>query len=109
MSSPLKPGSVVYRVVEDDPHSEGPHTWKVAAVVVVSASARQIKLKHNFNGFFRTRFDPEAFGRVFFETPLQAIQHFLIARRLEIEALERSRAEAERAIAWAKGQAGMAP
>lgn len=107
--SALKAGCLVYRVVEVDPPGEGPHTWKAACIEVHSASAKQIKLKTAFSGLFKTRFTPDAFGRVFFETPLQAIQHFLIARRLEMESFARQRAECERAIEWASNQAGMKP
>lgn len=106
--APLAAGTVVYRVIEDDP-PEGQHTWKVAARVVERASKKQIKLKVNFTGLARTLFDPDAFGRLFFETPLQAIQAFLIERRLEAESLDRRRKEADRAITWAEGQAGMRP
>lgn len=102
----LRAGDLVYRVIEDDPPDEGPHTWKVTKVVVVSASGKLIKLKTNFYGLFRTRFAPDALGRVFFETPLGAIQWFLTARRDEIESLDRRRAEAERAITWATSQEG---
>lgn len=105
----LRANDLVYRVIEDDPPGEGLHTWKVAAVSVMSASAKQIKLKTNFHGHFRTRYDPSALGRVFFETPLQAIQYFLIERREEIVSLDRRRKEAERAIAWAAAQEGMRP
>jgi hypothetical protein len=108
-SCTLKAGCLVYRVVEVDPPSEGLHTWKAACVVVKYASTKQILLKTPFSGFFSTRFKPNALGHHFFETPLQAIQHFLITRRLEIEALDRQRTEADRAIAWAEGQEGMKP
>ena len=82
-------GTLVYVVAEVDPPPDvrGPHTWKATSVVVEKASERQIKLK----------------------TPLQAIQYFLAARRLEIEALDRRRKEAERALAWATSQEGMSP
>ena len=102
-------GHIVYRVIEDDPPGKGPHTWKVVAIAVAHASVKQIKLKTFMPGSYRTRFTPDALGRVFFETPLQAIQHFLIAQRMEIEALDRRRAEADRAIAWAMNQEGMKP
>ena len=107
----LHAGNVVYRVIEIDPPPDvyERHTWKVQAVVVERASNRQIKLKTPFSDLSRTVFQPDAFGRVFFETPLQAIQFFLTARRLEIESFDRRRKEAERAIAWATSQAGMAP
>ncbi len=105
--SALKTATVVYRVVEVDPPSEGAHTWKTAAIVVERASAKQIKLKTPLPDNGRTVFKPEALGRLFFETPLQAIQHFLAARRLEIESFDRRRKEAERAVAWATSQEGM--
>lgn len=102
----LKAGSVVYRVIEVDPPSDvrDLHTWKAAAAVIAKASAKQVKLKTPFPGLARTLFTPSALGRSFFETPLQAIQFFLIERRLEIESLDRRRQEAERAIAWAESQ-----
>lgn len=107
-SMPLKAGSVVYRVVEIDPWpEEGPHTWKASASTVERASDRQIKLKRPLPGRGGTLFKPSELGRLFFETPLQAIQHFLAARRLEIESLDRRRKEAERAVTWATGQEGM--
>ena len=109
MASSLKAGCLVYRVVEVDPDERGPHTWKAACVVVAHASDRQIKLKRPLPGNGGTVFKPDAIGRLFFETPLQAIQFFLIARRLEIESLDRRRKEAERAIAWATSQEGMTP
>lgn len=107
--SALKAGSLVYRVVEVDPPDSGPHTWKVACVAVAKASDRQILLKHRFVGLANIRFEPGAFGRIFFETPLQALQHFLTARRLDVESLARKREEAERAIAWTTNQEGMSP
>jgi hypothetical protein len=109
MSGPLKAGHLVYRVVEVDPPDASPHTWKVASVVVEKASDRQIKLRGRFDGLGNIRFEPNAFGRLFFETPLQAIQFFLTERQLETELLARKRKTAERAIAWASSQAGMAP
>ena len=107
--TPLRAGDLVYRVVEIDPppDDQGPYTWKAAAVIVERASAKQIKLKTPFSGIARTIFQPDAFGRLFFASPLQAIQSFLIERRLEIESFERRRKEAERAIAWAESQEGM--
>jgi hypothetical protein len=102
----LKAGDCVYRVVEIDPPPDKyePHTWKAACVVVERASKRQVKLKTPFSGIARTVFEPSALGRVFFETPLQAIRFFLTEQRLEIEALDRRRKETERAIAWATNQ-----
>lgn len=107
----LRTGSVVYRVIEVDPPPDDarPHSWKAAAVVVEKASTKQILLRTPFYGLARTRFDPDALGRVFFETPLQAIQFFLIEKRLEIESFDRRRKEAERAVAWAQSQEGVKP
>jgi hypothetical protein len=101
--APLAAGTVVYRVVEFDPppDEEGPHTWKAAAVVVERASAKQIKLRSTFPGMERVVFDPSAFGRDFFASPLEAIKVFLIARRAELESIERRRKDVERAFAWA--------
>ena len=109
MTSPLKAGSLVYRVVEIDPPPDehGRHTWKAACVVVARASDRQVKLKTPFSGIARTLFQPSALGRVFFATPLQAIQFFLTERCLEIESLDRRSKEAKRAVAWATNQEGM--
>ena len=111
MTRALKAGSLVYRVGEVDPPPDKrePHTWKAACVAVERASARQVKLKTPFAGLGGTVYKPDALGRLFFETPLQAIQFFLTARRLEIESIDRRRKEAERAIAWATSQEGMAP
>lgn len=105
----LKANTCVYRVVEVDPPPDkhGPHTWKAACVVVERASDRQVKLKTPFPGLTRTLFHPSAFGRDFFETPLQAIQFFLTERRLDIESIDRRRKEIERALAWATSQEGM--
>lgn len=102
----LHAGTVVYRVIEVDPPPDvcEPHTWKAASVGVERASDKQIKLKRPFQGLARTVFDPTAFGRVFFETPQQAIQCFLAERHNEIVSLDRKRKEAERALAWAEGQ-----
>ena len=101
----MKTGTLVYVVAEVDPPPNEPpnepHTWKAAYVVVEKASDRQVKLKTPLPGRGGTVFKPDALGRLFFETPLQAIQFFLTARRLEIESLDRRRKEAERAIAWA--------
>ena len=107
--SALKPGTLVYVVAEVDPPPDAreKHTWKAACVVVEKASDRQVKLKTPLPGHNGRVFKPEALGRLFFETPLQAIQFFLTARRLEIEALDRKRNEAERAIAWATSQEGV--
>ena len=107
--TPLRSGDVVYRVVEIDPPPDvrDRHTWKAAAVVVERASTKQIKLKSPFPGLARMVFDPDAFGRVFFETPLQAIKFFITERRLEIESIDRRRKEAERALAWATSQEGV--
>lgn len=114
MSTTLKAGSLVYRVIEidpfdSDPDAKGESTWKAAAIAVVRASERQIKLKRPLPGHGGTLFKPSALGHNFFETPLQAIQHFLAARRLEIDALDSRRKELERAITWATSQEGMSP
>ena len=111
MSGPLKAGHCVYRVVEVDPLPDeaGPHTWKVACIIVEKASARQVKLRGRFDGLSNIVFEPTALGRLFFESPLQAIQCFLTARQLEVESLDRKKKTVERAIAWATSQAGMAP
>jgi len=103
----LRAGNLVYRVIEVDPPGEGLHTWKVVSAVVERASVKQIKLKTLLGGLWNKQFDPDALGRLFFETPLQAIQHFLTVQRLEIESLDRRRIAAERAIAWAASQLGM--
>jgi hypothetical protein len=107
--SVLKAGDLVYRVLEIDPPPDTYelHTWKAVCVIVERASDRQIKIKTPFSGLSRTVFDPNAYGRVFFETPLQAIRFFLTERRLDIESLDRRRKEAERAIAWATSQEGV--
>jgi hypothetical protein len=105
--TPLHAGTVVYRVIEVDlpPDVPGPHTWEAAAVIVERASDKQIKLTRQFPGLARTVFEPTAFGRVFFETPQQAIQCFLTERRDEITSIDRRRKEAEQALAWATSQA----
>ena len=102
--TPLHAGTVVYRVSEVDPPHHILHTWEATAIPVERASDKQIKLKRQFPGLARTVFDPTAFGRIFFETPQQAIQHFLTERRDEITSLDRKKKEAERALAWAEGQ-----
>lgn len=104
--TPLHAGAVVYRVIEVDPPPDvlEPHTWEAASVSVERASDKQIKLKRPFQGLARTVFEPTAIGRVFFETPQQAIQCFLTERRNEIMSLDRRRKEAARALAWAEGQ-----
>jgi len=106
----LKTGSLVYRVIEVDPPPDvnERHTWKVACITVEKASDRQVRLMKRFDGLANILFEPDALGRVFFETPLQAIQFFLIERHLETKALDRKKTEMERAIAWATGQPGMA-
>ena len=108
-AAPLHAGVVVYRVVEIDPPPDVDerHTWKVAAATVERVSAKQIKLRAPFPGLTRTVFDPSAFGRAFFETPLQAIRAFLAERRLEIDTIDRRRKDAERAITWATSQEGV--
>jgi hypothetical protein len=100
----MKADTIVYRVVEDDlqPDKPGLHTWKVASVIVERASDRQIKLKTRLPGHGGTLFNPNALGRHFFTTPLQAIQFFKAERHLEIEKIDRLRKEAVRAIAWAE-------
>jgi hypothetical protein len=104
---PLKAGDAVYRVIEIDPPDDTPYTWKVACVTVAKASDRQVRLKTNFSGLSRRLFKPDALGRVFFESPLQAIQFFVAERRHEIESLDRRKKDAERALAWAASQRGM--
>ena len=100
----LRAGDMVYRVVEVDPPGDVRHTWKVSSAVVKHASDKQIKLKTYLSGTFRVQYDPSALGRVFFETPSAAIEAFLAHQRGEIESLDRRRAEADRAIAWATAQ-----
>lgn len=109
--TPLRAGDLVYRVIEVDPPPDvcEPHTWKVASAVVERASARQVKLKTRLLGLSNLVFEPSAFGRLFYETPLQAIQAFLIEKRLESESLDRRRKEADRAVAWAMRQEGVKP
>lgn len=105
----MKAGTIVYRVIEVDPPGNEPHTWKVACVAVEKASTRQVRLQKRFDGLANILFEPDALGRIFFESPLQAIQFFLTSKRLEIESLDRRRKEADRAIAWATSQEGMSP
>ena len=105
--STLKAGSLVYRVIEIDPPCPGLHTWQIETRTVVHASAKQIKLNSYFSGLWNTTFKPDVLGRSFFETPLQAVQHFLAARRAEVTSLKRQHKDALRAIKWAKGQEGM--
>jgi len=108
----MKAGTCLYRVIEvDPPHPDerGPHAWKAACVIVERASDRQVKLKTPLPGHGGKVFKPSDLGRLFFETPLQAIQFFLAGRRLEIESLDRRRKEAARAIAWAESQEGVLP
>jgi hypothetical protein len=108
MSGDLKTGFCVYRVVEvESPDEEAPHGWKVACGVIDTFSPKQIVLRAYLPGLDKKRFKPDALGRVFFETPLTAIRHFLTARQLEIEAIDRKRADNVRAIAWANEQEGM--
>ena len=105
---PLRAGHLVYRVIEVDPPDENQqHSWKVVSLVVANASDKQIKLKGFFSDMFKRQFAPDALGRHFFETPHQAIEHFLAARREEIASLDRRRVTAERAIAWAFLQKGI--
>lgn len=103
----LRPGDLVYRVIEVDPPGNELHTWKVVAISVVQASAKQIKLKTCLPGSGRSVFSPDALGRAFFETPLRAIQWFLTKQLDEIASLDRRCTEARRAIAWAASQEGM--
>ncbi len=105
----LRAGDRVYRVVEVDPPSEESHTWAVTTVVVKQASAKQITLRGYFSGVGRRLFTYEALGRVFFRTETEAIQWFLTHQQREIEALDRHRAKAEHAIAWARSQSEMQP
>jgi hypothetical protein len=106
----LRPGDLVYRVMEIDPPDEKqPYTWQVTSAIVERASAKQIKLKTYLPGLWRTLFNPEVLGNTFFETPLGAIQWFLTQQRGELETLERKRKQAERAIAWATSQEGVKP
>ena len=105
----LRAGDIVYRVVEDDPPGEKQNTWKVACVAVDKASERQVRLQKRFNGLANILFEPNALGRLFFETPLQAIQFFLTGCCLELEVLARKKVAAERAIAWAASQIDTAP
>ena len=105
----MKSGTLVYRVIEVDPPPDKSerHTWKAACVRVERASTRQVKLQTPLPGHSGTVFKPDALGRLFFESPLQAIQFFLTERRLEIESLDRRRKEAERAVSWATSQEGV--
>jgi hypothetical protein len=98
----MKKGTVVYRVVEWDlPDAESDFTWKAQAVEIERASNIQIKLKKPFSDMSSKIFKPSALGRVFHETPLQAIQHFMAECRLKVDELERKRSQLERAIMWA--------
>lgn len=101
---PLRPGDLVYRVVEWDSPENDPHTWKVMSVAVERASVKQIKLKTYFSSLYRVQYEPRALGRIFFATPEAAVAAFLSAQRSELESLERHRKNAERAIAWAIAQ-----
>src|SRR4029077_12451536 len=104
--TPLHAGTLVYRVIEIDPRPDvyEPHSWEAGGMSVERASDKQIKLSRPFQGLPRTVFEPTAFGRLFFDTPLQAIQHFLTECRQEVEPLARKKREAERAIVWAERQ-----
>ena len=106
----LRVGDLVYIVTEVDPPTRGPHTWEVTSFGVTYASAKQIKLDRCAATLWSTRYQPDALGRIFFETPDAAIAAFLTAKRSNLESLERRRTDTERAITWAINQgSGRAP
>lgn len=97
----LKPGDLVYRVVERDTPDPAPHTWVVKFAVVRSCSDRQITLKGaSAIGWWRTRFLPAALGSAFFTSEEAAVLDFVRRQRREVESAERAIKTAQRALAW---------
>lgn len=98
----LKAGSKVYRVRDVDPYDdEKPHTWEIESREVKSASDKMIILKTAFPGVYRSRFQPNALGLLFFATPEEALTTFARRAREEIASCARRIGESERAISWA--------
>lgn len=99
----LKPGDLVYRVVDYDLPTDEPHTWRVETATVVTASDRQITLsgasKIKLSG---QRFKPYSLGLLFFITEEQAVTDFLARQRKEVESAERAIDEAMRAMTWVR-------
>lgn len=98
----LKPGDLVYRVVEHDPPA-GEHTWRIETAQVKSCSDRMIILKNTAPsklGLWGTRFKPDMLGVLFFVSEEEALLHFVRKQRVAVESAERAITEARRAIAW---------
>lgn len=96
---------VVYRVEEVNPPPgvKGPHTWKVAAIEAY-VHRKTIQLTKRFWNIEKIMWQPDALGRVFFETPLQAIDYFKRSQMALVESHQRCILENQRAIAWAQEQ-----
>ncbi len=92
----LKPGSLVYQVVNDIEEE-----LRVVCVKVKTASDRRIELERPFPFKMRKRFEASALGRVFHLSPLEAIEHFAVKMRLEVDRADHARRSAEQSLSWA--------
>jgi hypothetical protein len=106
----LTANCVVYRVVPYVGHDDetNPPNHAVEARIVKSAG-KMITLARSFTDRLKTRYDQKALGRVFFETPLQAITNFAAEQRIAIDSADRARHRAERALFWAYEQGAPVP
>lgn len=98
MTAPLKKGDTVYRVVE---HTEidGSVGWRVQEATVKIAGKR-ITLARPFASRFGLQFGADAFGRLFFATPAEAVRDFAAKQRRNIESAARMVRDAEEALDW---------
>lgn len=106
----LTANCIVYRVVpyvghddETDPPNHAVETR------IVKAAGKMIILVRPFTDLMKTRFAKDALGRIFFETPLQAIVHFAAEQRIAIDRADRARRRAESALFWAYEQGAPVP
>jgi hypothetical protein len=101
---------VVYRVAPYIRHDDEPETTPKYRVEARDAKAgKMIALARPFTDLSKTCYSQKALGRIFFETPLQAIVNFAANQRLAIESADRARREAERALFWAYTQGAPVP
>ncbi len=105
----MKPGDLVYRVMEVDYPDYRPPSWEVQAVKVELVTEKTIRIATRFQRIEKVNFQPAALGRLFFATVEEALAAFLARKREDIASFRRRTEEAERAIAWALHTAARLP
>jgi hypothetical protein len=101
LANKLKPGDLLYKVIETLNGPDEDYTWEVYSVKIKTISDRLVALARPFPGATGVRFKPNVIGWIYFVTPEEAIQRHVKESRDLIAKADRQIATATRAIEWA--------